>query len=146
MTVKSEDQFGSLLRQRRRVLGFTQRSLARVVGIESSHIAFLESGRRKPSLKLLTRLADALALNRQQLLLLTHPEVEALLSSPSTAQQHKTGQSWRNFSEDAALLQRYQVTRRELEVLEHLSLLGSALSPKQFIAILTLLRNGPETE
>jgi hypothetical protein len=38
------------------------------------------------------------------------------------------------------------VTKGELQVLEHLSLLGTAISTKEFLAILTLIRDIPERE
>jgi hypothetical protein len=38
------------------------------------------------------------------------------------------------------------VTKRELRVLEHLNLLGTMLSIKDFLAILTLIRDIPETK
>ena len=37
-----------------------------------------------------------------------------------------------------------RLTKRELQALEHLSLLGAAISAKEFLAILTLIRDIPE--
>jgi transcriptional regulator with XRE-family HTH domain len=71
--------FGKYLRERRVAWGFTQRSLGSKVGVVGAHIAFLESGRRRPSLKLLSRLADVLEVDRQEMLLMTHPEAKGLL-------------------------------------------------------------------
>ena len=61
------NQVGETVKSRREGLGWTQRSLAEKLGVEASHIAFIESGRRKPSLKLIARLADALGIDRQRL-------------------------------------------------------------------------------
>jgi transcriptional regulator with XRE-family HTH domain len=125
-------------------LGLTQRVLAQQIGVEASHIAFIETGRRRPSLKLIARIADALGVNRQELLVLAHPEVKALLAEPLLEPSTKTASSWQRFITDHALLARYHVTKRELQALEHLCLLGTALSAKEFLAILMLIRDIPE--
>jgi len=109
-----------------------------------SHIAFIESGRRKPSLKLVARIADALGVDRQELLVLAHPEAKALLAEPPFEPSRKTASSWQRFIKDHSLLARYHVTKRELEALEHLNLLGTVLSAKEFLTILTLIRDIPE--
>jgi hypothetical protein len=41
------------------------------------------------------------------------------------------------------LLARYHVTRQELEVLEHLGMLGGKLTTKRLLAILLLVRDTP---
>ena len=144
--MKDTNKLGELLKTRRAALGFTQRELAGKIGVEPSHVAFIESGRRKPSLKLIARMADVLGVDRQELLVLVHPEAKALLVEPATKPSRKATPSWQRFIKDHALLARYHVTKRELEVLEHLSLLGTALSAKEFLAILTLIRDIPETK
>ncbi len=78
--MKRTKTLGEFLKARREGLGLTQRSLAQKLGVEASHVAFIESGRRKPSLKLVGRIADTLGLDRQEVLLLAHPEVSVLLS------------------------------------------------------------------
>ena len=50
--MKQMNKLGEFLKTRREALGLTQRSLAQKLGVEASHVAFIESGRRKPSLKL----------------------------------------------------------------------------------------------
>ena len=141
--MKDTNKLGEFLKARREALGFTQRELAAKFGVEPSHVAFIESGRRKPSLKLIARIADVLGLDRQELLVLAHPEAKALLVEPAIKPSRKATPSWQRFIKDHALLARYHVTRRELEVLEHLSLLGTAVSAKEFLAILTLIRDIP---
>jgi transcriptional regulator with XRE-family HTH domain len=137
-------KLGEFLRARREALGLTQRSLAQKLGVEGSHIAFIESERRKPSLKLIARIADTLGLDRQEVLLLAHPEARDLLSQPESEPRQKPLLSWQRFIKNSALLARYHVTKPELQVLEHLSLLGTAISAKEFLAILTLIRDIPE--
>jgi transcriptional regulator with XRE-family HTH domain len=142
--MKSTNKLGEFLKARREALGLTQRALAQKLGVEASHVAFIESGRRKPSLKLVARIADTLGLDSQELLVLAHPEAKALLTTSQPESPKRTTVSWQRFIKDHALLARYHVTKRELQVLEHLSLLGTALSAKEFLAILTLIRDIPE--
>jgi putative transcriptional regulator len=138
------NKLGEFLKTRREALGLTQRELAQQIGVEASHIAFIENGRRKPSLKLVARIADTLGVDRQELLVLAHPEAEALIAEPPFKPSRKTASSWQRFIKDHALLARYHVTKRELEVLEHLNLLGTVLSAKEFLTILMLIRDIPE--
>ncbi len=144
--MKYTNKLGDFLKTRREALGLTQRALAQKLGVEASHVAFMESGRRKPSLKLVARIADTLGLDRQELLVLAHPEAIPLLTAPKLEPPKRTTASWQRFIKDHALLARYHVTKRELQVLEHLSLLGTALTAKEFLAILTLIRDIPESK
>jgi transcriptional regulator with XRE-family HTH domain len=142
--VKRTTNLGEFVKGRRESLGLTQRSLARKLGVEASHVAFIEGGRRKPSLKLVARIADTLGLDRRDVLVLAHPEVSVLLSQAESKPQERSPLSWRRFTKNSALLARCRITKRELQVLEHLSLLGTAISTKEFLAILTLIRDIPE--
>jgi transcriptional regulator with XRE-family HTH domain len=141
-TMKNTNQLGEMVRGRRKGLGLTQRTLAQKLGVESSHVAFIESGRRKPSLKLGARLADVLGVDRQKFLIMAHPEAKGLLAE-AKPERRKTSPSWRRFVENEAILTRYNVTERELRVLESLSFLGTVHSAKEFLAILTLIRDIP---
>jgi len=134
---------GEFLKARRAALGLTQRSLAQKLGVEASHVAFIESGRRKPSLRLVAKIADTLGLDRQQLLILAHPEAKALIAATKSTPPKKTAPSWQRFIKNHELLARYHVTDRELHALENLSLLGTVHAAKEFLAILTLIRDIP---
>src|SRR6516164_1303729 len=105
--MKRTRDLGEFLKARREGLGLTQRVLAQQIGVEASHIAFIETGRRRPSLKLIARIADALGVNRQELLVLAHPEAKALLAEPLLELSTKTASSWQRFITDHALLARY---------------------------------------
>jgi DNA-binding XRE family transcriptional regulator len=144
--MKRTRDLGEFLKARREGLGLTQRSLAQKLGVEASHVAFIESGRRKPSLKLVGRIADTLGLDRQEVLLLAHPEARALLSRTDSEPRSTPPPSWQRFTKNTALLARCHVTKGELQALEHLSLLGTVISTKEFLAILTLIRDIPERE
>jgi transcriptional regulator with XRE-family HTH domain len=140
--MKNTNELGELVKRRREGLGLTQRSLAQKLGVEPSHVAFIESGRRKPSLKLIARMADILGVDRQSLLILAHPEAKVLLTEEKPKARKATA-SWQRFIKNHDLLAQYHVTDRELHALEHLNLLGTVHSAKEFLAILTLIRDIP---
>ena len=141
--MRSSNRLGELVKRQREALSLTQRSLAQKLGVEASHVAFIESGRRKPSLKLVARLADVLDLDRQDLLIQAHPEAKELIDQARPEEQRKKSPTWRRFIENKQLLLRYNVTDRELRALEGLSFLGTVASAKEFLAILTLIRDIP---
>jgi transcriptional regulator with XRE-family HTH domain len=141
--MRKSNQLGETVRRHREASGLTQRSLAQRLGVEASHVAFIESGRRKPSLKLVARLADVLGLDRQDLLIQAHPEAKELIAEEKKPERRKTSPSWRRFIKNKQLLVRYNVTDRELRALEGLSFLGTVDSAKEFLAILTLIRDIP---
>jgi transcriptional regulator with XRE-family HTH domain len=143
--IRSENKLAEFLKKRRHALGFSQRALAEQLDIEPSYIAFLESGRRKPSLALLERIANVLRCDAQELFLLTHPEAKSMVTPPQPKPKPKQpAQAWQELMNNRAMLERYQVTSRELHALQQLSLLGYVLSPREFLTILTVIRRPPE--
>lgn len=142
--MKHKKALGEVLKERRVELSLTQRALADQVGIKPSHVAYIESGRRKPSLALIERMATTLGLNRQELFILAHPEAEGMINNSAANVTHEpkppVGDAWQRFVKDRALLARYKVTPREIKALKQLSLLGYVLTPREFLAILTLVR------
>ena len=64
---------GSVLKDRREFLRLTQRELAAKLGVKASHVAYLENGRRLPSLGLLVRLAEELKICPSKLALQAFP-------------------------------------------------------------------------
>jgi len=142
-----KETLGQVLKQRRAAYAFTQRELARKLGVKASHVAYLENGRRRPSLSLLSRIADTLDLDKQRLFLLAHPEAHWVVGErrgPSPARQHED--AWRKFVSDRATLTRHKVTDRELKVLHRVSMLGRVSSPNQFLFILNAIRQAVEEE
>jgi transcriptional regulator with XRE-family HTH domain len=138
---------GQVLKQQRAAFALTQRELAHKLGVKASHVAYLENGRRRPSLSLLSRIADTLRLDKQQLFLLAHPEARSLVSARAErpARNHRD-QAWREFARDRALLARNRVTPRELRVLHQVNLLGRISSPRQYLFILNSIRQAVEEE
>jgi len=135
-------RLAAFLKARRNALGLTQQLLADRLGVKASHVALLENGRRRPSLGLVVKLVTVLGVDGRELLELSYPEVSVLLSA--TAQRRmKVSRSWHRLLRNTALLSRYRVTGQELEVFEHLGMLGGKLTAKRFLAILLLVRDTP---
>ena len=139
--MKSPKTLGEIVKHRRQARGLTQRQLAEMLGVKGSHVAYLETGRRRPSLALLKRLADVLELDRGQLFLLAHPEAKSLLgSSADLVPLEDPAKAWQRFVSSKTLRARYHITAREIQALKHLSLLGYVLTEREFLAVLTLIR------
>jgi transcriptional regulator with XRE-family HTH domain len=142
-----KETLGQVLKQRRDAYDYTQRELARKLGVKASHIAYLENGRRRPSLSLLSRIADTLELDKKRLFLLAHPEAQWVVSErrePSASKQRED--AWRRFARDRGTLNRHKVTDRELKVLKNVNMLGRVSSPGQFLFILNAIRQAVEEE
>jgi len=145
--MKKKETLGQVLKQRRAAYAYTQRELARKLGVKASHVAYLENGRRRPSLSLLSRLAETLELDKQRLFLLAHPEAHWVVtdrreSSPTRQRED----AWRKFAKDRATLARHKVTERELRVLKNVSMLGRVSAPSQFLFVLNAIRQAVEEE
>ncbi|MGH7931544.1 MAG: helix-turn-helix domain-containing protein [Candidatus Binataceae bacterium] len=138
---------GPVLKKQREALALTQRELARRLNVKPSHVAYLEKDRRRPSLGLLSRIADVLGLEKEPLFLLAHPEAGPLLSERRAASEPPTpDQAWRDFSGNKALLARYNVKARELRVLSQVNMLGKITAPRHFLFILNAIRQAVESE
>jgi transcriptional regulator with XRE-family HTH domain len=139
---------GEVLKSQREIFGLTQRELALKLGVKASHVAYLEKGRRRPSLGLVSRIADVLGLAKEPLFLLAHPEASSLLSErreePATA--CNPDHVWRDFTGNKALLARHQVKPTELRVLSQVNLLGKVAAPRSFLFILNAIRQAVEEE
>jgi transcriptional regulator with XRE-family HTH domain len=145
-TMKKET-LGQVLKQRRGAYAYTQRELARKLGVKASHVAYLENGRRRPSLSLLSRIADTLELDKRRLFLLAHPEAQWIVGDRREASPAKRREdAWRKFAGDRGTLARHKVTERELKVLKNVNMLGRVSSPGQFLFILNSIRQAVEEE
>lgn len=61
--MQPENEFHEYLRETRISLGLSISSLSEITGISTSHISRIESGKRKPSLEALEKLAESLELD-----------------------------------------------------------------------------------
>jgi len=138
---------GQVLKSQREILGLTQRELALKLEVKASHVAYLENGRRRPSLSLLSRIADTLELDKRRLFLLAHPEAQWIVGDRREASPAKRREdAWRKFAGDRGTLARHKVTERELKVLKNVNMLGRVSAPGQFLFILNSIRQAVEEE
>ena len=145
--MKKKETLGQVLKQRRGAYAYTQRELAKKLGVKASHIAYLENGRRRPSLSLLSRISDTLALDKTRLFLLAHPEAQWIIGERAETSPNKRREdAWRKFAGDRGTLARHKVTARELKVLKNVNMLGRVSAPNQFLFILNAIRQAVEEE
>lgn len=137
----SGETFGKVLKQARLSLGLSQQALARKMGVRASHIGYLEQGRRRPSLTLLSALADTLGVDKERLFLLSHPEAKELINGGANKQtKPRQTDAWKELLADKAALIRHNVTAKELKVLSHVALLGTVAKPRDYLFILNSIR------
>ena len=136
---------GAVIKEGRDALRLTQRGLAELVGVKASHIAYIENGHRNPSLALLRRLADALGLNRKELLFLSHPDAKYLMDEDG-GPTRKRDDAWVQFTSNRAALRRHSVSRAELRVLKQVALLEHVSHPRHFLFILNSIRQAGDRE
>ena len=79
-----ERSFGQVLRDRRRQLDLTQEEVARRIKTSTPYIGHLESAKRHPSDKIVTRLAEVLGLDRRELFFLANPRAIAAFGRECT--------------------------------------------------------------
>jgi transcriptional regulator with XRE-family HTH domain len=138
---------GQVLKQRREILGLTQRELAHKLNVKPSHVAYLENDRRRPSLGLVSRLAEVMGLEKEPLFLLAHPEASSLLAERREAEPERDpDRVWRDFTSNKAMLARYNVKPRELKVLSQVNMLGKITAPRNFLFIHNAIRQAVEEE
>ena len=94
MVSSRANQFGKLLRERRRLLNLTQEELARRIRVSMPFVGHLETGHRRPSEKTIAKLAKVLGLDQQELFLLANPGTRAFFRSHS---QDSAGSAWDQF-------------------------------------------------
>ena len=135
---------GTVIKEGRDALRLTQRGLADMVGVKASHIAYIENGHRNPSLALLRRLADALGLNRKELLFLSHPDARYLMDEEEA--KSKRVDPFQTFISNRAVLRRHNVTKAELKVLKQVSLLENVSHPRHFLFVLNAIRQAGDRE
>lgn len=143
----NKETLGQVLKKARAAMRLTQRELAQKLKVQASHVSYLETNRRRPSLGLLARIAEVLGLEREPLFLLAHPEAKSLLTSRRTAgEKRSTKRAWRDFAGDKSLLARHAVKPRELKALAQVNLLGKVTERRQFLFILNAIRAAVEEE
>ena len=130
---------GSVIKEARDGARMTQRDLAADIGVQASHVAYIENGQRNPSISLINRLAETLGLSAKELLVLAHPEVKQIIDGarPSTI---KGDEAWPRFVSNQALLRRHAITKGELKILKQVAMLETVAHPGHFIFIVNAIR------
>jgi transcriptional regulator with XRE-family HTH domain len=131
--------FGQVVRDRRRQLDLTQEEVARRISTSTPYIGHLESGKRHPSEKVVTKLADVLGLDRRELFFLANPGAKALLSAQPACGTNSAS-AWEDFRKDDRLRRIHNVTGEEMEMLSHVALMGDVRSSRDFVYILNTIR------
>ena len=133
---------GRVLRRRRRQLELTQAQVATKVGCRANYIGYLESGARRPSQKLLFKLARALDLDSHELFLLANPQVRDVVAAQSDTREP----AWERFKANRRLHTRQGITAAELDALESVATLGPVRSQRDFLFILQTIRQALDDE
>ncbi len=133
-----ERSFGQVIRDRRRQLDLTQEEVARRIKTSTPYIGHLESGKRHPSDKILTRMAEVLGLDRRELFFLANPRAQALLSPEI---ESAPDSAWDDFKNNEQLRRLHNILSDEMEILSRVALLGDVRSPRDFIYILNTMRH-----
>ena len=133
-----ERSFGHVLRERRRQLDLTQEEVAHRIKTSTPYIGHLESGKRHPSDKIVTRLAEVLGLDRRELFFLANPRTQAILSPEP---ESDATSAWEDFRTNDQLRRIHSISGDEMEMLSGVALLGDVRSPRDFIYILNTVRH-----
>lgn len=138
MARTKERNFGQVIRERRRQLDLTQEEVARRIKTSTPYVGHLESAKRHPSDKIVTRLAEVLGLDRRDLFFLANPRAQALLNpEPETP----ASSAWEDFRKNEQLRRIHNISGEEMEMLGRVALMGDVRSPRDFLYILTTVRH-----
>ena len=132
-----ERSFGNVLRERRRQFDLTQEEVAHRIKTSTPYIGHLESGKRHPSDKIVTRLAEVLGLDQRELFFLANPRAQAILS-PEPESDAKS--AWEDFRKNEQIRRLHNINNEEMEALSRVALMGDVRSQRDFIYILTTIR------
>ena len=137
MARTKERSFGQVIRERRRQLDLTQEDVARRIKTSTPYVGHLESGKRHPSDKIVSRLAEVLGLDRRELFFLANPRAQALLN---TEEQAPDSSAWEEFRRNEQMRRIHNISSEEMEVLSRVALMGEVRSQRDFVYILTTIR------
>jgi transcriptional regulator with XRE-family HTH domain len=138
MAKQKSRNFGQVIRDRRRQLDLTQQEIARRIKTSTPYIGHLESSKRHPSDKVLSRLAEVLGLDRRDLFFLANPRAVELLRTKENADGKS---AWEEFRKDERIRRTHNVTSEEMELLSSVAEMGEIASPRDFIYILNTVRH-----
>jgi len=138
MTRRKERTFGQVIRERRRQLDLTQQEVGRRIRTSTPYVGHLESGKRHPSDKVLSRLAEVLALDRRELFFLANPGTVELLKTRDGSGKRS---AWDEFRKDDRLRRNLGITTDEMDLLSRVASMGEIPTPREFVYVLTTVRH-----
>jgi transcriptional regulator with XRE-family HTH domain len=137
MAKRPRCDFGSTIRARRRELDLTQDEVALRLHASAAFITHLEMGKRKPSDKMLGKLASVLRFDTRELFLLANPSVAELLRPNANLPSLAT---WDAFRKNEALHRANKITAEEMRLLSKVAKLGEVQSERDFIFVSIAVR------
>jgi transcriptional regulator with XRE-family HTH domain len=138
MAKRKDRNFGQVIRDRRRQLDLTQQEIARRIKTSTPYVGHLESSKRHPSDKVLSRLAEVLGLDRRELFFLANPRAVELLKANEPANKKP---AWEEFRKDERIRRAHNITSDEMDLLSTIALMGEITSPRDFVYILHTVRH-----
>jgi transcriptional regulator with XRE-family HTH domain len=138
MIRKRERSLGQTIRERRRQLDLTQQEVARRIKTSAPYIGHIESGKRHPSDKVISRLAETLGLEPRELFFLANPAAVELLA---VREPRSKRSAWDEFRADERTRRLHAIMPDEMETLSRVASMGEIHSPRDFIYILTTIRH-----
>ena len=111
--------FGKAIRNRRRERNLTQGEVASRIKTSTPYVAQLELGKRHPSDKIVTRLAEVLGLDQRELFLLANPHIEALVDTQPQMTESSLS-AWEQLRQDEKLQREHNITNQEMDMLSQL--------------------------
>jgi transcriptional regulator with XRE-family HTH domain len=129
--------FGHVIRERRRQADLTQREVAKRIGTSTPYVGHLESGKRRPSEEVISRIAGALGFDRRELFFLANPKAKELVNH---SVRERAESAWDEFRRDQRMWRAMHVSPDEMDMLSRVALMGKVRSPRDFIYILNTVR------
>lgn len=127
-----------MIRDRRRQLNLTQQEVARRIKTSTPYVGHMESGKRHPSDKVLSRLAAVLKLDQRELFFLANPAAFELVKPKGETDSKRS--AWEAFRADTRLHREHNITAEEIDMLSRVALMGEISSPRDFWYILNTIR------
>ena len=137
MANRKDRNFGQVIRDRRRQMDLTQQEVARRIKTSTPYVGHLESSKRHPSDKVLSRLAEVLGLDRRELFFLANPRAVELLRTEQTGNEQS---AWDEFHKKDRIRRSHNIKADEMALLTAVSQMGEIRSPRDFIYILHIVR------
>jgi transcriptional regulator with XRE-family HTH domain len=130
-------RFGQIIRARRRQLDLTLEEVAKRIKTSQQFVGRLESGKKGPSEKIITRLAKVLGFDARKLFFLARQDAHTILNlSPA----NPVPSARKRFKKDNLLRRFHKIPDAEMEMLSHVASLGEVRSADEFIYVLNAVR------